>query len=151
MSTEKKAFDRRSFMRGTLAVALTGPLVGALASCAGSSSGNDTGAAPASTGATSKDNPFGMAEKATVDAVIFNGGYGIDYVDFAAKIMQKNHPGSTVKVSPSTQIAQELQPRFVAGNPPDLIDNSGAGSIGFSTIIDQLEDMSSLIAAPHLR
>ena len=150
MSTEKKAFDRRSFMRGTLAVALTGPLVGTLASCAGSSSGNDTGAAPAATGATSKDNPFGMADKATVDAVIFNGGYGIDYVDFAANIMQKNHPGSTVKVSPSTQIAQELQPRFVAGNPPDLIDNSGAGSIGFSTIIDQLEDMSSLIEAPNL-
>ena len=33
---------------------------------------------------------------------------------------------STAKVSPSTQIAQELQPRFVGGNPPDLIDNSGA-------------------------
>jgi N-acetylglucosamine transport system substrate-binding protein len=150
MSIEKKAFDRRTFVRGALGVALTLPLAGTLASCAGSSSNNDTGAAPAPTGATSKDNPFGMAEKATVDAVIFNGGYGIDYVDFAAKIMEKNHAGSTVKVSPSTQIAQELQPRFVAGNPPDLIDNSGAGAIGFSTIIDQLEDMTSLIEAPNL-
>ncbi len=150
MSIEKKAFDRRTFVRGALGVALTLPLAGTLASCAGSSSNNDTGAAPAPTGATSKDNPFGMAEKATVDAVIFNGGYGIDYVDFAAKIMEKNHAGSTVKVSPSTQIAQELQPRFVAGNPPDLIDNSGANAIGFSTIIDQLEDMSSLIEAPNL-
>ncbi len=150
MSIEKKAFDRRTFVRGALGLALAAPLAGTLASCAGSSSNNDTGAPPAATGATSKDNPFGMAEKATIDAVIFNGGYGIDYVDFAAKILEKNHPGSTAKVSPSTQIAQELQPRFVGGNPPDLIDNSGANAIGFSTIIDQLEDMTSLIEAPNL-
>ncbi len=83
----------------------------------------------------------------TVDAVIFNGGYGIDYVEFAASLMQKNHPSVTVKLSPSTQIAQELQPRFLGGNPPDLIDNSGAQAIGFSAIIDQLEDMNSVLDA----
>ncbi len=148
MSIEKKAFDRRTFVRGALGLALTVPLAGTLASCAGSSSSPDTAAGP--TGAVSKDNPFGMAEKSTIDAVIFNGGYGIDYVTFAAAILEKNHPGTTAKVSPSTQIAQELQPRFVGGNPPDLIDNSGAGAIGFSTIIDQLEDMTSLIEAPNL-
>ena len=53
-------------------------------------------------------------------------------------------------MAPSTQIAQELQPRFVAGNPPDLIDNSGAGEIGISTIIDQLEDLTSVIEANNL-
>ena len=84
-----------------------------------------------------------MADKSTVDAVIFNGGYGIDYVAFAAYLMEKNHAGSTVKVSPTTKIATELQPRFVGGNPPDLIDNSGADAIGFSTILDQLEDLST--------
>lgn len=151
MSIEKKAIDRRIFMRGALAAAFAVPLAGTLASCAGSSSNSGTPAAGGgATGKVSKDNPFGMADKATVDAVIFKGGYGIDYVDFAAKIMQKNHAGSTVKVSPSTQIAQELQPRFVSGNPPDLIDNSGAGAIGFNTILDQLEDMSSLLEAPNL-
>ncbi len=151
MNIEKKAIDRRNFMRGALGVAFAVPLAGTLASCAGSSSNDTTNpAAPAATGTTSADNPFGMAANAAVDAVIFNGGYGIDYVEFAAKILEKNHAGTTVKVSPSTQIAQELQPRFVAGNPPDLIDNSGAGSIGFSTIIDQLEDMTSLLEAPNL-
>jgi N-acetylglucosamine transport system substrate-binding protein len=64
--------------------------------------------------------------------------------------MQKNHPKVTVKVAPSTQIAQELQPRFLGGNPPDLIDNSGAQAIGFSAIIDQLEDMNSVLDAPNL-
>ncbi|WP_166852947.1 extracellular solute-binding protein, partial [Isoptericola sp. BMS4] len=46
--------------------------------------------------------------------------------------------------------ATELQPRFVGGNPPDLVDNSGAQSIGFNTILDQLEDLTDVIDAPNL-
>ena len=129
----KKTLDRRTFLRGTTALAAAAPFSGLLGSRAF---------------AQDAANPFGVAEGSTVDAVIFNGGYGIDYVEFAANLMQQNHPGLTVKVSPSTQIAQELQPRFLGGNPPDLIDNSGAQAIGFSAIIDQLEDMNAVLDAP---
>jgi N-acetylglucosamine transport system substrate-binding protein len=135
-----KSIDRRTFMRGTAAAAAAVPLGGLLGS---------TGLSGAAF-AQDASNPFGVADGSTVDAVIFNGGYGIDYVDFAAKIMEKEHPKVTVKVSPSTQIATELQPRFVGGNPPDLIDNSGADLIGFNTIADQLEDMNSVVDAPNL-
>ena len=123
------------------------PLGGTLASCAGGGGGG-TGAGP--TGTVSDTNPFGMADKSTVDAVIFKGGYGIDYVDFAGKKLESVHAGSTAKISPSTDIAQELQPRFVGGNPPDLIDNSGAKAIGFSTILAQLEDLTSVTEAKNL-
>ncbi|MET3896878.1 N-acetylglucosamine transport system substrate-binding protein [Devosia sp. UYZn731] len=133
-------FDRRSFLKGTTALVATAPFAGLLGSTAFSTAAFAQDAA----------NPFGLADGSTVDAVIFNGGYGIDYVEFAAALMQKNHPNVTVKVSPSTQIAQELQPRFLGGNPPDLIDNSGAQAIGFSAIIDQLEDMNSVLDAPNL-
>lgn len=114
--TFKKTLDRRTFLLGSTALAAVAPF----------------GSLLGSTGALAQDaaNPFGVAEGSTVDAVIFNGGYGIDYVEFAANLMQKNHPSLTIKVSPSTQIAQELQPRFLGGNPPDLIDNSGAQAIG---------------------
>ncbi len=88
-----------------------------------------------------------MADKATVDSVIFNGGYGYDYVSFAANIAQAKFAGSTFKVAPSTQIAQQLQPRFVGGNPPDLIDNSGANQIGFNTILDQLSTLDDVFEA----
>jgi N-acetylglucosamine transport system substrate-binding protein len=64
--------------------------------------------------------------------------------------MEKNHAGSTVKVSPTTKIATELQPRFVGGTPPDLIDNSGADAIGFSTILDQIEDLKDVLDANNL-
>lgn len=141
--------NRRTVMRTALAAGLALPVGGALASCAGGgSSGTGSGGGKKSaTGKTSADNPFGMAAKSKVDAVIFNGGYGTDYVAFAGKVVEKKHAGSTVKVSPSTQIAQQLQPRFVSGNPPDMVDDSGANSIGLNTIADKLTDLSSVLDA----
>jgi N-acetylglucosamine transport system substrate-binding protein len=142
--SETSKFGRRSLLKGSLAAAAVLPLGGVLASCAGSGSNNNN----AQQGGTkSADNPFGMADKSTVDAVIFNGGYGYDYVTFAAGIVQQKQSGSTVKVAPSTQIAQQLQPRFVGGNPPDLIDNSGANQIGFNTILDQLATLDDVFEA----
>src|SRR5262245_28962603 len=110
MSTNHKGFDRRTFVRGALAAAAVVPLGSALAACAGS--GSDDNDNDQQGGTKSAENPFGMADKSTVDAVIFDGGYGTDYVSFAAAVMEKNHAGSTVKVSATTEIAQELQPRF---------------------------------------
>ncbi|HYI55437.1 MAG TPA: N-acetylglucosamine/diacetylchitobiose ABC transporter substrate-binding protein, partial [Microlunatus sp.] len=146
--TDKKPLQRRQFLKFALAAAAITPLAGSLASCA--AGGGDDAPATQETGAVSADNPFGVPANSAVDAVIFNGGYGIDYVEFAAKQMQTLHEGVTVKVAPSTQIAQELQPRFVAGDPPDLIDNSGAGNIGMATILAQLEDLTSVIDAPNV-
>ena len=84
-----------------------------------------------------------------MDAVIFNGGYGYDYVKYAADQVnkQKDFSGVTIKVSPSTQIAQQLQPRFVGGTPPDLIDNSGANAIGFNVIAKQCETLDDVFEA----
>jgi len=143
MTTEKKAVDRRSFMKGALATVAVVPFSGVLAACAGN--GSDSAVDKKGGGKVSESNPFGMADKSSVDAVIFDGGYGTDYVAFAAALMEKNHAGSSVKVSPTTKIAQELQPRFVGGNPPDLIDNSGENAIGFSTILDQVEDLQDVL------
>jgi N-acetylglucosamine transport system substrate-binding protein len=146
MTIEKTPLDRRTFLRGSIAAAALIPLGSTLAACAGGGSDSAGGA----TGKVSATNPFGMAKNSKVDAVIFKGGYGIDYVTFAGKELEKKHPGSTAKVSPSTQIAQELQPRFVAGNPPDLIDDSGAGGIGLGSILDQVEDLSDVLEANNL-
>ena len=143
MSREIAPFDRRTLLRGALATAALAPLAGALASCGGDSSSGATAATKSAT------NPFGLATDANVEAVIFNGGYGYDYVKFAAAQIPKqpDFSGVTVKVSPSTQIAQQLQPRFVGGNPPDLIDNSGENAIGFSAIEQQLETLDDVFEA----
>lgn len=142
MSTDTSALGRRTFLRGAFAAAVGIPLTVTLASCVTGGGGSSS-----SGGTKSAKNPFGIAAGSTTDAVIFNGGYGYDYVQFAADQMKKQNSGLTVKVSPSTQIAQQLQPRFVGGNPPDLIDNSGAGAIGFTTILDSLSELDDVFEA----
>ena len=156
MSIHDKPLVRRDFLRGALAAAVALPLAGTVASCAGSGSGGGDGGTTGAAGGggptakTSAKNPFGMPKGSTVDAVIFNGGYGIDYAKFAGSVVEKQQAGSTVKVSPSTKIAQELQPRFVGGNPPDVIDDSGADKIGIASVLDQLEDLTEVIDAKNL-
>ncbi|WP_349902302.1 N-acetylglucosamine/diacetylchitobiose ABC transporter substrate-binding protein [Parafrigoribacterium humi] len=147
MSIKETPLQRRDFLRGALITALVIPAGGVLASCAGSGTGTTGNAAG---GKKTAKNPFGMAANSTVDAVIFKGGYGIDYANFAAKIEEKAQPGSKVKVTAQTNISQTLQPRFVAGNPPDVIDNSGANLIGINTIRDQLADLTDVIEAKNL-
>ncbi|MCX7523351.1 N-acetylglucosamine/diacetylchitobiose ABC transporter substrate-binding protein [Microbacterium sp. STN6] len=149
MTIQDKPMVRRDFLRGALVLGVGVPLSATLASCAAGGGGGDNGSGGA-TGKKSAKNPFGLADNSTVDAVIFNGGYGYDYVTFAANIVEKNHKGVKAKVSPSTQIGQQLQPRFVGGNPPDLIDNSGAGAIGFNTILDQLSELDDVLASNNL-
>lgn len=153
MELNEASISRRNLLRGAAAAALLLPFGATLASCAapGGGGNNDSGDKPAG-GDKTADNPFGVAANSKVDAVIFDGGYGIDYVETSAKIMEgnKNLDGVTVKVASSTKIAQELQPRFVGGNPPDLIDNSGANSIGWNTIIDQLETLDDVLDSNNL-
>jgi len=148
MSRDNAPFDRRTLLKGALATAALVPLGGTLASCGGSSP-SAGGGIGSSNAPTSDTNQFGLATDSSVDAVIFNGGYGYDYVKFAAGQVNKqpDFSGVKLKVAPSTQIAQQLQPRFVGGNPPDLIDNSGENAIGFSAIEQQLETLDDVFEA----
>ncbi|GAA1391086.1 N-acetylglucosamine/diacetylchitobiose ABC transporter substrate-binding protein [Luteococcus peritonei] len=152
---QQPQLDRRSLLRGALATAaLAG--TASFAGCAGSASDTPASSgAPAASGSGSAaagaaDNPFGVAQGSKVEAVVFNGGYGIDYAENAGKIMSGASFKPSVQVAPSTQIGTELQPRFAGGNPPDVIDNSGKDLIGISAIVDQLEDLSSVIDAKNL-
>ena len=72
-----RSFDRRNFLRGGLAAAALAA-TGGLAGCATSGTGSTTPSSTA-TGAASADNPFGLAAGSSTEAVIFKGGYGIEY------------------------------------------------------------------------
>jgi len=143
MNSSRPQLQRRDFLRGALLVGIALPLAGTLASCAAGSSSSSS-SAPG--GAKSAKNPFGVAADSTVAAAIFNGGYGTDYVNYAADVMKRESKVSAA-VTAITNIAQSLQPKFVAGNPPDLIDNSGANAIGVSTIRNQLSELSDVLDA----
>ena len=96
-------------------------------------------------------NPFGLGTD-PVDGVFFAGGFGDDYIKYAAKLEEQLHPGTTVSVQSIQKITEQLQPRFVAGNPPDVIDNSGANMIKMADLVsqNQLMDLAELMNAPAL-
>jgi len=137
---------RRNFLRMSLATAAVVSAGGVLSAC-GSESG--TGGTSGATGTKSANNPFGVAKNSTVDAVIFDGGYKTDYFEFAGDVFEKQH-GGTVKTTPTTKVSQQMQPRFMGGNPPDILDNSGAESIPLTSIIDQVADLKDVIEAKTL-
>ena len=58
-------------------------------------------------GPVSDTNPFGMAANSTVDAVIFNGGYGIAYAEFAGEAGRE----AADRVAPSRSPRRPTSPR----------------------------------------
>lgn len=142
-----RGIDRRGILKLAAAAGILVPSAVSLSSCAAGGSG---AAATASAAAGTATNPFGVAAGSAIDAVVFKGGYGTDYVDFAGTLLAKTEAKPSLTVTATTEIAPTMQPRFVAGNPPDLLDNSGAKLIPMPTIIDQLADLDDLIAATNL-
>ncbi|MFG1612817.1 N-acetylglucosamine/diacetylchitobiose ABC transporter substrate-binding protein [Nonomuraea wenchangensis] len=138
--------SRRELLRGAALV----PVAGALAACA------TPAAKPAASGsaapvATSAANPFGMDGKKPLEVWIFDGGFGQDYAKnihqplFAAK-----YPEVAIKHNATKEITKVLQPRFAGGNPPEVIDNSGANAMDFGALAQdsQLQDLTPLLDAP---
>jgi N-acetylglucosamine transport system substrate-binding protein len=98
----------------------------------------------------SAQNPLGVAADAGLDVVIFNGGYGEEYALVHQELYKQRYPQAEITHTATTQIAQEMQPRFVAGNPPDVLDDSGAQKIELATLVSegQLADLAPLLDAP---
>jgi len=136
---ETSAIGRRNFLRGALAMSVAVPLGVTLASCS-SGSGSDG----AGTVTKSAKNPFGLKNDTSIEVYMFNGGYGYDWATYAANEVKKRFSGIKTTVTPTTDIGKALQPRFVAGNPPDLVCNAGGDQIPFVSILNELEKLDGL-------
>jgi len=141
--------DRRTLLRRAAAVGvLATPAAGLLSACV--SSGSDDNQKQA-TGTKSADNPLGIDPKAPVEIVIFNGGFGTAYAtDVDTPAYNKKWPDSKVVYSATEQISTVLQPRFNAGTPPDMVDNSGSNLMDMGAIVKagQAADLTDLFDAP---
>lgn len=97
-------------------------------------------------------NPLNVPDNITAEGVFFSGGYGHEYIQVAADLFAQVHPGSKVTVEPIQGVGEKLRPRFVGGNPPDVIDNAGAGALDIGALMSegQLLDLGPLFKAPSL-
>ena len=55
-----------------------------------------------------------------IEVAAFQGGYGIDFYEKAAREYEAAHPGIKIKVWGNPRVWDQLRPRFVQGTPPDL-------------------------------
>jgi N-acetylglucosamine transport system substrate-binding protein len=151
MTTPNNLSRRLFLQRAAVGTMLTAGGSTLLAACASGGS-DDSGSASDGGGTKSDENPFGVKEDAALDVVIFKGGYGDDYAKAHEALYTKKFPKAQVKHAGITDITPQLQPRFNGGNPPDVIDNSGASLLPMSTLAGsgQLADLTALFDAPSV-
>ncbi|MGX7674979.1 N-acetylglucosamine/diacetylchitobiose ABC transporter substrate-binding protein [Plantactinospora sp. DSM 117369] len=143
---------RRDILRRTAAAGLLAvPATGLLTGCA-LGGGDDNSGGESLEGTKSEQNPLGVKEDAPLEVVIFNGGFGEEYAKAHQAMYTEKYPKATIKHSATQEINKTLQPRFVDGTPPDVVNNSGAGQIDFNGLVSQgaLADLSELLDAPSL-
>jgi N-acetylglucosamine transport system substrate-binding protein len=148
--------DRRAFIQRTMLATMAVGGSSALASCAtaaddgGSGDTPETPKSPQPSEPVSGDNPLGVASDAPLDVVIMDGGWSHEYVQEQEKIYQATYPDAEITHSATQEITSVLQPRFVNGNPPDLVNNSGGQSMDAATLAQngQLAELTPLLDAP---
>lgn len=131
---------RRSLLIGAAAAT-------ALSACATSGGGDGDSSAK---GEATADNPLGAPADAPLEVVVFKGGYGDQYAIEAGNMYQQRFPQSTVDHKGIQRVGEVLQPRFISDDPPDVVDNSGAGRLDLVTLVSsgKLTDLTELLDAP---
>jgi N-acetylglucosamine transport system substrate-binding protein len=140
--------SRRDLLRTAAAAGLLAATPVTLGACA-TGGDDDTKSAE---GEKSAANPLGVKEDAPLEVVIFNGGFGEEYAKAHEAMYVEKHPKAKIKHSATQEIGTTLQPRFVDGSPPDVVNNSGSGQIDFNGLVSQnaLADLTPLLDAPSL-
>ncbi|MET8330767.1 N-acetylglucosamine/diacetylchitobiose ABC transporter substrate-binding protein [Streptomyces sp. NPDC005181] len=139
---------KRSAALGLIAV----PTMSFLSACASGGGEDDANTgAKKSKGPVSKENPFGVNKGGKLDVVVFKGGYGDDYAKAWEALFDKKWGTKTTHLG-TQEITGKLQPRFNGGNPPDVIDDSGAQQIKLDVLFKggQLFDLAPVLDAPSV-
>lgn len=147
--TSSSHVNRRTVIKRSAAVGVFAlPAVGALSACASGGGGDDGGGGDGPAGEVTDTNPFGLTEDSNVEVVIFNGGFEDEYAKDVGAVFEE-HYGS-VDHNATEEISARVQARMVSGNPPDMVNNSGADHMPLPALIKegQVHDLNELFDAP---
>jgi len=114
-----------------------------VAAC-GSNNGSAEAKEPAASDTPSSAETTGL--KGDFEIQYFVGGYGDAWWMDVIDQFQKQNPDLKIKQSSGPKINEQMKPRWIQGNPPDLIYIDGAGSNPRQMVEDdQLLDLSDWI------
>ncbi|MEW2219139.1 N-acetylglucosamine/diacetylchitobiose ABC transporter substrate-binding protein [Streptomyces sp. NPDC006990] len=138
--------NRRDIVKATAAGLLAVPALGSLTSCA-TGGGEDT---KAEKGEKTDKNPLGVKKDAGLQVYVFNGGYDDKYARFVSDMYEKQYSKAEVDQKRTERIATQVQPRIIKGDPPDVVNNSGAEMMSISKLVKnkQVSDVTELLDAP---
>ena len=138
---------RRTLLRTAVTASITAPLLTACVTSGDSDDPDDPDGAAKTT-----ENPLGVKEDAPLEVVVFKGGYGDEYATKAEAQYQQRYPKAKIDHKGLQKVGEAMQPRFVGGNPPDVVDNTGAGRLDIATLVGagQVSGLADLLDAPAL-
>lgn len=148
-SSTRPVGTRRAFLGLTGALGVVGLSACATAGTTGASdSSNGVSDGGAATVSDDPENPFGL-DAGEFTAFVFDGGDGVPHLDFTEGMFTEKFPEVVTEIV-RTEDLSTLQPQFVNGTPPELFQNSGAGSLDATTLATngQLASLEDLFAAP---
>lgn len=127
----------KKMLVGCLALML---IVLSLSGCA--SNGNSETAKPA----VAKDTKGEVKISGDFEVQYFVGGYGDAWWKEVIAEFQKKYPDLKIKESAGSQINDQMKPRWIQGDPPDVVNIDGAGSNEAQMVKDdQLMDISEWV------
>jgi N-acetylglucosamine transport system substrate-binding protein len=93
----------------------------------------------------SPSNPFTVDGSASVDVVVTE-----EYGGFAAAAYRKKYAGATIAPKLTTQLSDDLLPRFATGTPPDVVLSTGDQKLTLGKLVKdgQLAELEQLLDAP---
>jgi len=76
-------------------------------------------------------------EKIKLEVAAFEGGYGIGFYQEVGKQFEVLHPEIAVNVWGNPRIGEQLRPRFIAGNPPDVCFPIGPSPVDVWVLLEE--------------
>lgn len=102
--------------------------------------------------ASGSGNPLGVTKGAPLSVVLFEGPASGDYLAKAAARYRDAFGDAPVKTQRVLKVGSMLQAALTKGNPPDLVNNSGADALDVYKLAKkgELADLAPLLDAPSL-
>jgi N-acetylglucosamine transport system substrate-binding protein len=93
------------------------------------------------------DNPLGVDGSKPLDFLMWKAGWGDEYALNALELYKAAFPDAEIKYEAVSRVQEAAQPRFVAGDPPDVIEGS---ALDLASLVSngQLVAVTDLLAAP---
>lgn len=132
----RSGLSRRDLLRRGAALGLSAPALTMLAAAT----------APIAR-AQDAANPFGVDANQPLDVLMWDVGWGDEYALNALELYKTQFPGVTIEYQGVQRMAEIAQPRFVGGDPPDVIEATQLDRPGL-VAEGLLSDLSDLLAAP---